>query len=169
MGVANYYRNHHSLFVASGILYNHESPLRSEKYITKRIVKQFISVRNGDLKQVEIGSLDAKVDWGYANDYTQAMQKMLGLSQPNDRIIATGKTHSVRDLICCVAGCLEIDWEKVVIERPTILKRSSQNLCGDPTRLMEETGWQHSVSFEQLVKILVRTELEKNVYFNSKV
>jgi GDPmannose 4,6-dehydratase len=169
MSVVNYYREHHSLFVSSGILYNHESPFRADKYITKRIVNQLIAVRNGYIDHIEVGSLDAKVDWGYANDYTQAMQLMLQCSQPSDRIIATGKMHSVRDFICHAAKTLRVDWEKFVIERPTILKRSPQNLCGNPTRLVEETGWKHSVNFEQLVQILVSAELEKNVCCNSKI
>ena len=94
---------------------------------------------------------------------------MLRSESPKDRIIATGKTYSVRDLIVCASKILNIEWEAIVIEKPSILNRPSQNLCGCPERLINETGWRNTVTFEQLVKILVEAELEKNVCINSEI
>jgi GDPmannose 4,6-dehydratase len=161
MLVANYYRNARSMHVSSGILFNHESPLRGTQFVTKRVIEGLIAIKRGEAKSLEIGSLDARVDWGYAPDYTRAMQLMLERSSPSDRVIATGQTHSVRDLVECAATFVGLDWRGVVVERENILQRSSQDLCGDSSALREETGWLPSVTFREMVGIMVKAAIEQ--------
>lgn len=155
MMLADYYRRNHGLFVSCGILFNHESPLRGAEFVSQRIVNGLVKLKAGSAKTLQVGDLNARVDWGYAPDYTLAMQLIADADGPNDFIIASGETHSVREMIEIAAATLGLHWENCVIENPGILRRNPQDLCGDPTRLRQATGWQSNTSFQEMVQIMV--------------
>lgn len=159
MMLAQYYRRVHGLFVACGILFNHESPLRGSRFVTQRVVRGLVAISRGHATTLEVGSLDARVDWGYAPDYTRAMQMILALDEPDDFVVATGETHSVRELIEAVALHLGVDWNACVKETGSLLHRPSQPLCGDASKLRKATGWIPSVDFSGLVERLVAAAL----------
>jgi GDPmannose 4,6-dehydratase len=162
MLLADYYRRVRGLFVACGILFNHESPLRGPQFVTQRVVDGLVALKKGLRPSFEIGSLDARVDWGYAPDYTRAMWMILEAQKPQDFVVASGRTYSVRDLVETAAQCLGIDWQGRVVETFSILQRHAQELCGDPTRLREATGWCPSVDFRRMVAILVDGALARS-------
>lgn len=153
--LADYYRRVHGIFVSCGILFNHESPLRGPQFVTQRVVRGLVAVARGEATRLELGNLDARVDWGYAPDYTRAMQAMLEVSTPADFVVATGATHSVRDLVDVAATHLGIDASNVVVETGTLLKRGAQGLRGNAARLHAATGWVPSVDFRSMVRILI--------------
>ena len=159
MLVAGYFRRVHSMHVSCGILYNHESAIRGRQFVSQRVVQGLVAIKKGQSKSLEIGSLDALVDWGYAPDYTRAMTLMLERDQSGDLVVATGNVHSVRDLVANAAAVLNLDWQDIVVEKTPILQRSSQELRGDASRLRAETGWEPKVSFDQMVKIMVGSAL----------
>lgn len=155
MLLADYHRRVRGLFVACGILFNHESPLRGPQFVTQRVVNGLVALKMGLRSSFAIGSLDARVDWGYAPDYTRAMSMILGAPKPQDFVVASGQTYTVRDLVETAAQCLNIDWEGRVVETSSILQRHAQELRGDATLLREVTGWSPSVDFRGMVAILV--------------
>jgi GDPmannose 4,6-dehydratase len=155
MLLADHYRRVHGQFVSCGILFNHESPLRGPRFVTQRVVRGLIAITRGEATQLEVGSLDARVDWGYAPDYTRAMQAMLEAQAPGDFVVATGTTHSVRDLVEIAAAHLGVDWRRVVVEKRGVLQRGAQDLCGDASRLRNATGWVPSIDFPDMVRLLV--------------
>jgi GDPmannose 4,6-dehydratase len=159
MLLADYYRRVHGMFVACGILFNHESPLRAPQFVTQRVVRGLVAIQRGQAGILEIGNLDARVDWGYAPDYTRAMQAILALDTPDDYVVATGETHSVRDLVEIASGMLGLDWRACVNQSASLLQRQSRALCGDATRLRRATGWVPSVDFRTLVEHLVTAAL----------
>lgn len=161
MLLADHYRRVHGLFVSCGILFNHESPLRGPQFVTQRVVRGLAAITRGEATQLEVGSLDARVDWGYAPDYTRAMQAMLEVQAPEDFVVATGTTHSVRDLVEIAADCFGLDWAKVVIETGGLLRRGVQGLCGNPTRLRMTAGWEPTVTFRSIVERLVAAEIAR--------
>ncbi|WP_372716829.1 GDP-mannose 4,6-dehydratase [Immundisolibacter sp.] len=161
MLLADYYRRVYRMYVSCGILYNHESPLRGEKFLSRRAIDGLVAIKYGHATSLEVGDLDARVDWGYAPDYTRAMQLVLEADSPGDFVIATGKTHSVRELIMIAASHLGIQWEKYVTEQSSILHRNAQELCGDSSRLREVTGWTPSMDFSTMIKLLVNASEKK--------
>lgn len=154
MVLADYYRRTHGMRVTCGILFNHESPLRGAQFVSQRVVNGLAAIKLGRADSLQIGSLDARVDWGYAPDYTRAMQLMLESEHVGDFVVATGCTHSVREMVAIAAEHLGVAWEGRVVETSRLLTRSSQDLCGDSTRLRESTGWAPAVSFRDMVGIL---------------
>jgi GDPmannose 4,6-dehydratase len=159
MLLADRYRRTQGAFVSCGILYNHESPLRASQFVSQRVVHGLVAIRRGEAKRLELGSLDAEVDWGYAPDYVRAMQAILEVSAPDDFVIATGESHRVRDLVEVAAAHLGMEWRDVVVETGGILQRGTQGLRGDATRLRMATGWQPQVDFCGMVRILVDAAL----------
>lgn len=155
MLLADHYRRVHRQFVSSGILFNHESPLRGAQFVTQRVVHGLVAIARGEAARLEVGSLEARVDWGFAPDYTRAMQQILQASEPGDFVVATGTTHSVRDFVEIAASHLGLDWREVVFETNGLLQRSSQGLCGNANRLRSETGWTPSINFPDMVRLLV--------------
>jgi GDPmannose 4,6-dehydratase len=155
MLLADYYRRVRGLFVACGILFNHESPLRGAQFVTQRVVDGLVALKKGLRPSFEIGSLDARVDWGYAPDYTRAMWMILEAQKPRDFVVASGRTYSVRDLVETAAQYLGIDWHGHVVETSSILQRHAQELCGDASLLRKTTGWSPSIDFRGMVAILV--------------
>lgn len=154
MMVADYYRRERGLFVCCGLLFNHESPLRGAQFVTQRIVRGLAAIVRGEATTLELGNLDARVDWGYAPDYTRAMQAMLDAHTPDDFVVATGETHSVREFVDIAAGRLGLRWQEHVRETGQLLHRPPQALCGDARYLRRTTGWAPSVGFRAMVHLL---------------
>jgi len=155
------YRESYDMFAVSGILFNHESPRRGLEFVTRKIANGVARVKLGKQEHVELGNLDAKRDWGYAKDYVEAMWLMLQQDEPEDFVISTGETHSVREFLqlACKAAGLP-DWEKVYKHNPLFDRPAEVDLLiGDPTKAKEKLGWKPSIDFEELVKIMVESEI----------
>ncbi len=157
------YRESYDLFACSGILFNHESPRRGLEFVTRKIANGVARVKLGKQDHVELGNLDAKRDWGYAKDYVEAMWLMLQQDTPEDYVISTGETHSVQEFLmtaCAEAGLP--DWESVYKHNPEFDRPAEVDLLiGDAAKAKEKLNWEPTVKFEELVKIMVRAELEK--------
>lgn len=157
------YRESFDMFAVSGILFNHESPRRGLEFVTRKIANAVARIALGKQEFVELGNLDSKRDWGYAKDYVEAMWLMLQQDQPDDYVIATGETHSVREFLelsCKFAGIN--DWKSVWKHNPKYDRPAEVDLLiGDPSKAKKELGWSPTVNFEELVKIMVEAELEK--------
>jgi GDPmannose 4,6-dehydratase len=161
MQIAAFYRRNFNLYVCAGILFNHESSLRGKTFVSQRIINGLIEIKRGKSSTLELGNLDARVDWGYAGDYVRAMRYILDAKSPDDYVIASGNTHSVRDFVRTAAERLDLDWEPVVVQRAGILARNPQHLCGDTTKLSSVTGWQPETSFEEMIHSMVDCALMK--------
>lgn len=156
MEVVRFYRESHGIHASSGILYNHESPHRSEKFVSMRIAlaaRRFQKDRS--LPALELGSLAAVVDWGWAPDYTDAMQRIVRADQADDYVVATGVPHTVAELADAAFSAVGLSYREHVVEKEGIVKRAGVPLIGDATRLRERTGWGPSISFEEMVARLV--------------
>jgi GDPmannose 4,6-dehydratase len=160
MMLARHYRETHGVWASCGILYNHESPLRGNQFLSQRVARGLVAVKEGRETKLEIGSLDARVDWGYAPDYTRAMQLILEAPVPDDFVVATGKSHTVREMVEVAADFLGIKWQSSVVENSAVLQRPSLSLCGDSSRLNAATGWTATHSFHDLVRLMVHAALE---------
>ena len=161
VNLCHLYRVKHSIFVSVGILYNHESPLRSSKFVSQKIVKSAVAIKNKIQDKLIIGNLNAKIDWGYAPDYVEAMYRILQLSSAGDFIISSGKIHTIRDFVKGVFEYLDLDWTKYVKEDPNLItKKEKYNLRGNNQKLKKMTRWQPTVSFNDLIKIMIREELK---------
>lgn len=156
------YRESYNLFAVSGILFNHESPRRGLEFVTRKIANGVARVKLGKQEHIEMGNLDSKRDWGYAKDYVEAMWLMLQQDKPEDFVVATGETHSVREFLqisCKTAGLN--DWEKVYKHNPAYDRPAEvDSLIGNPEKAMTKLGWKPTVSFEELVELMVKSELE---------
>jgi GDPmannose 4,6-dehydratase len=157
-----HYRQAHSLFAVSGILYNHESPLRSPSFVPQKIVRGAVAIRSERQTKLVLGDLDAVVDWGYAPDYIDAMTRMLALDVPDDFVIATGEPHTVRQFVETAFSLVGLDWKPHVEVAPGSIAKRHGNFVGNAARLRAATGWKPSVSFAELVRILVQAEETRN-------
>jgi GDPmannose 4,6-dehydratase len=162
MMLARNYRETHDVWASSGILYNHESPLRGHEFLSQRVARGLVAVKEGRETKLEIGNLEARVDWGYAPDYTRAMRLILEAAAPGDFVVATGETHSVRDMIEVAADYLGTEWQRAVVENPALLQRPSLTLCGNASRLHATTGWTPTQTFKGLVRLMVKAALESS-------
>jgi len=161
MMLADFYRRTQGIPISCGILYNHESPRRGAAFVSQRVVEGLMAHKFDGAPELRLGSLAARVDWGYAPDYTQAMQCILESASAQDFVIATGVTHAVGDLVRVAAEYLGLDWQRCVFEDQSLLRRPSQELCGDITRLHQATGWRPAVSFESMVGFMVDAALAR--------
>lgn len=156
------YRESFDMFAVSGILFNHESPRRGLEFVTRKIANGVARVKLGKQEKVELGNLESKRDWGYAKDYVEAMWLMLQQDNPDDYVVATGKTHSVQEFLeiaCEVAGIK--DWRSVFQHNPKYDRPAEVDLLiGDASKAKKNLGWEPKVSFAELVKIMVEAELE---------
>ncbi len=155
------YRESYNMFACSGILFNHESPRRGLEFVTRKIAHQVAEVKLGRRDFVELGNLEAKRDWGYSKDYVQAMWLMLQQDKPDDYVIATGETHTVREFLQLAFHHVGIDdWERCFRHNPEFDRPAEVDLLiGDPTKAKKQLGWTPSVTFSELVKIMVDSEL----------
>ncbi|MDJ1183928.1 GDP-mannose 4,6-dehydratase [Roseofilum casamattae] len=159
------YRESYNLFACNGILFNHESPRRGETFVTRKITRAVARIKAGKQKKLYLGNLDAKRDWGYAKDYVRAMWMMLQQDEPDDYVIATNETHSIREFLDIAFTYVGLDWNDYVEFDPKYLRPAEVDLLiGDPSKAKEKLGWEPSVTFEELVKLMVdsdRQALEK--------
>jgi GDPmannose 4,6-dehydratase len=150
MDAAKYYRNTHNIFVSVGILYNHESVLRKDYYLSKKIISESRLVKEGKIESITIGDLSALTDWGYAPDYVEAMWHILQLEIPDVYIISSGQPHSVQNWFEVLFEYLNLDWRKYVVEDPSIIIRKKPILIGDNQKL-RSSGWSPAFSFKDMV------------------
>lgn len=155
MEIAGFFRRTHGLRVACGILFNHESRLRKPHFVSRRIIDGLLAVHHGEADSLELGTLSAKVDWGFAPDYVRAMRLMLAQREPEDCVVATGEAHSVRDMVEAAAELIGVRWQDHVVENNALLQRAPLAHVGDATRLRSTTGWTPSLDFPGLVRRLV--------------
>ena len=157
------YRRRYGLHASSGILYNHESPRRPLEYVTRKVAHGAAAVSLGLESEVALGSLDARRDWGYAGDYVRAMWLMLQQDEGDDYLIATGESHSVEELVERAFSYVGLDWREHVRQDETLVRGKAElhDLVGDPSRTQERLGWQPSLDFEALVRLLVDADLER--------
>jgi GDPmannose 4,6-dehydratase len=155
------YRESYGMFAANGILFNHESPVRGETFVTRKITRAATRIKLGLQDKVYLGNLDARRDWGFAGDYVEAMWLMLQAEKPDDYVIATGESHSVREFAEATFGLLDLDWQKHVALDPRYVRPAEVDaLCGDPGKANRDLGWKPRVSFQQLVKMMVECDME---------
>ncbi len=155
------YRESYQLFACNGILFNHESPRRGETFVTRKITRAVASIVAGKQKNIYMGNLDAKRDWGYAKDYVKAMWLMLQQEQPDDYVVATGETHSVKEFLDLAFGYVNLNWEDYVEFDERYLRPAEvELLIGDPTKVQQKLGWKPSVTFPELVSLMVEADLQ---------
>ncbi len=150
------YRESYDIFAASGILFNHESPRRGLEFVTKKVTNAVAKIKLGLLDYLYLGNMDSKRDWGFSKDYVEAMWLMLQQDKPDDFVIATGESHSVKEWVQASFECLGMDWEKYVkIDQKFIRPAEVDLLIGDSSKAQKVLGWKPKVNFDQLVKIMV--------------
>lgn len=155
------YRESYNLFACNGILFNHESPRRGETFVTRKITRAIARIVAGKQKKLYMGNLDAKRDWGYAKDYVRAMWLMLQQPQPDDYVIATGETHSVREFLELAFSYVNLNWQDhIEFDERYLRPAEVELLIGDPTKAQQKLGWEPSVTFEQLVALMVEADLK---------
>lgn len=154
-----HYRKCEHVFASCGILYNHESALRSEKFLSRKIALGVARIKKGQQKTLKLGDLSATADWGFAPDFTNAMHLILSADRPDDFIVATGKLHSVKDFVDIAFGAAWLDYRQYVEADPVRVRRRSQGLVGNASRLVAATGWRPSLKFVDMVRGLVELEL----------
>ena len=155
------YREAYGMFVCNGILFNHESPRRGETFVTRKITRALARIKLGLQDKLYLGNLNAKRDWGYAPDFTAAMWRMLQLDEPDDFVIATGEMHSVREFLDEAAGHLGLDWQSFVERDPRYLRPAEvDELCGDASKARQRFGWEPTVTFHELVRLMVDADVK---------
>jgi GDPmannose 4,6-dehydratase len=155
------YRESYGMFACNGILFNHESERRGETFVSRKITRAATRIKLGLQKKLYMGNLDARRDWGYARDYVEAMWMILNASEPDDYVVATGETHSVREFIEHAFGYLDLDWKEYVEIDPRYFRPAEVDLLlGDASKARRKLGWEPKVSFEQLVKLMVAHDLK---------
>jgi GDPmannose 4,6-dehydratase len=159
--IAVNYREGYGMHVSNGILFNHESARRGENFVTRKITMGVASIKKGLTRELRLGNLEAKRDWGYARDYVEAMWLMLQQEQPDDYVIATGETHSVREFLEEAFSHVGLDWREHVVTDPKYLRPAEVDiLLGDPTKARTVLGWKPRVSFKELVRLMVDADME---------
>jgi GDPmannose 4,6-dehydratase len=155
------YRESYNLFACSGILFNHESPRRGLEFVTHKVTHAAARIKLGLQNELRLGNLDAKRDWGYAGDYVEAMWLMLQQDEPDDYVIATGETHSVRELCEVAFKHVGLNWQDYVIVDPRFYRPAEVDLLiGDNNKGKEKLGWQPKVSFQGLIEMMVDADLQ---------
>jgi GDPmannose 4,6-dehydratase len=155
------YREGYGMHVSNGILFNHESPRRGENFVTRKITMGIAAIKKGREKELRLGNLEAKRDWGYASDYVEAMWLMLQQGQPDDYVVATGETHSVREFLEEAFSYVGLNWQDYVKVDPKYFRPSEVDvLLGDPSKARTALGWKPKVAFKQLVRLMVDADLE---------
>jgi GDPmannose 4,6-dehydratase len=157
------YRRRYGLHASQGILYNHESPRRPLEFLPRKVSHAAAAISLGLEGELWLGDLEARRDWGYALDYVRAMWLMLQQEEGGEYVVATGETHSVRDLVELAFGRVGLDWSEYVHVDQSLVRGKAElhNLVGDPTQAKQQLGWKPTVSFDELVGLLVDAELER--------
>lgn len=155
------YRESYDMFACSGICFNHESPRRGHEFVTRKVARTAARIKRGLETELRMGNLDAQRDWGYAPDYVRGMWMMLQQDQPEDFVLATGRTHSVERLVELAFAAVDLDWHEYVVQDPRFMRPAEVDLLvGDPGKAREKMGWEATTSFEELIQIMVDAELE---------
>jgi GDPmannose 4,6-dehydratase len=163
------YRESYGMFCCSGILFNHEGPRRGREFVTRKVTDGATRIKLGLQKDLHLGNLQARRDWGYAGDYTKAMWLMLQQPQPEDFVIATGVSHSVRDLVERAFGYLDLDWKRYVVEDAQLTRPAEvEHLIGDSSKARRKLGWKPEVSFEELIRMMVDADVAHYKKMNGK-
>jgi GDPmannose 4,6-dehydratase len=149
--MCRFYREKFGVFSSGLILFNHESHLRESKFVVPKIIDAALAAEKGELGRLELGSLDARVDWGYAPDFVDAMVRVLRLDRPDDFVVATGESHSVRDVVEISFGHVGLDWRQFVFESAGLLGRQRPTLRGNAEKLHKATGWSPSRPFKNMI------------------
>jgi GDPmannose 4,6-dehydratase len=156
------YRESYDMYCCSGLLFNHEGPRRGREFVTRKVTDAVARIKLGMATELRLGNLDAKRDWGHAADYVRAMWLMLQQAAPDDYVIATGETHSVRELVQVAFGCAGLNWEKYVVVDPALYRPAEVDLLvGDPAKAKRVLGWMPEVTFEGLVREMVFADLDR--------
>ena len=156
------YRESYELHATSGILFNHESPRRGLEFVTRKVTDGAVRIKLGMADQLALGNLDARRDWGYAGDYVNAMWLMLQADRAEDYVIATGKTHSVQELVETAFSYLDLDWKEYVVQDPRFMRPAEVDLLvGDAGKAHRKLDWEPTISFEALIKMMVDADLKK--------
>lgn len=156
------YRESYGIHANSGILFNHESPRRGLEFVTRKITDGVVRIKLGLSDKLALGNLDAKRDWGYAADYVKAMWLMLQQDEPDDYVIATGQTHSVEDFVKTAFSHVDLDYKKYVVTDPRFVRPAEVDLLlGDASRAKKKLGWEPTVTFEELVKMMVDADIQR--------
>jgi GDPmannose 4,6-dehydratase len=156
------YRESFGLYAVSGILFNHESPRRGLEFVTRKVTDAVARIKLGRAKEVRLGNLDSRRDWGFAGDYVDAMWRMLQKPEPDDYVIGTGHTCSVRDLCETAFNCVGLDYRNHVVQDPKFLRPAEVDLLvADPSKARDQLGWTPEVSFTKLVEMMVEADLER--------
>src|SRR6187200_1166342 len=154
------YRESYDLFACSGILFNHESPRRGLEFVTRKVTDSVARIRTGRTDRLRMGNLDARRDWGFAGDYVRAMWMMLQQDKADDYVIATGVSHSVKNLVEAAFGHIGLDWQKYVRTDPALIRPAEvDHLIGDAAKAKKGLGWKPSITFEQLVAMMVDADV----------
>jgi len=155
------YRESHQIFAVSGILFNHESPRRGKEFVSRKVTDGAARIAHRLATELRLGNLDARRDWGFAGDYVEAMWLMLQQDSPDDYVIATGETHSVRELVEIAFSAAGLDWTQYVVVDQKLLRPAEVELLqGDYTKAMMHLGWKPKVSFRELIEMMVKADLE---------
>jgi GDPmannose 4,6-dehydratase len=155
------YRESYNLFAVSGILFNHESPRRGLEFVTRKVTDSVARIKLGKAKELRMGTLDAKRDWGFAGDYVKAMWSMLQQDKPDDYVISTGVTHSVKYLVEVAFTAAKLDWQKYVVQDEAFMRPAEVDLLvGDASKAEKKLGWKPEVSFEQMIEMMVQNDIE---------
>ena len=154
--LVRHYRHAYGLHTCNGILFNHESPRRGSNFVTNKVVKTAVEIFKGKKDKLILGNLDSYRDWGHSSDYIKAMHMIVNHNTPDDFIVSTGKTHSVRDLCKLTFSYLDMDYEKCVVQDDKFRRAEELNyLCGDSTKIRQTLGWEPEYDFEKMIKEMV--------------
>jgi GDPmannose 4,6-dehydratase len=157
------YRESYGLFACSGILFNHESPRRGLEFVTRKVTDGVARVKQGLARELRLGNLDARRDWGFAGDYVEAMWLMLQQDEPSDYVVATGESHSVRELVELAFSSADLDWREHVVIDPDLRRPAEVDLLlGDATKARRELGWGPKIPFPELVRMMLETDLARH-------
>jgi len=156
------YRESFGMFASSGILFNHESPRRGMEFVTRKISDGAVRIKLGQAKELRLGNLEARRDWGFAGDYVEAMWRMLQLEQPGSFVVGTGETHSVREFCEIAFGCLGLDYNDYVVQDERYYRPAEVDLLvADPSLARSVLGWEPSVTFQDLVEMMVSADMQR--------
>lgn len=156
------YRESYNIFAVSGILFNHESPRRGLEFVTRKVAYHAAKIKLGLAHEVRLGNLDSQRDWGFAGDYVEAMWLMLQQGKADDFVIATGRTHTIERLVEVAFQCVDLDWKNYVVQDPKFMRPAEVDLLiGDSTKAKNILGWEPEVRFEQLIQMMVESDLER--------
>lgn len=156
------YRESYNLFAVSGILFNHESPRRGLEFVTRKVTDGVARIKLGLAKELRLGNLEARRDWGFAGDYVEAMWLMLQQDAPDDYVIATGETHTVQKLVEVAFSHAGLQWDRFVKQDPAFIRPAEVDLLiGDPSKAQKKLGWKPKVSFEEMIRMMVDSDIAR--------